>query len=50
MIISEQVGHVIVVVIAVMCGLIMLKVTKKVLGLAIGVTAVAVITKMLGLW
>jgi len=48
--ITEDVGHVIIVGIAVLCGLIMLKVTKKVLGLAIGIAVVAVITNVLGLW
>ena len=45
-----QTGHVLIVGIAVVCGLTMLKVAKKVIGVVVVVAAVAVLTKYFGLW
>lgn len=47
---SIATGHVIIVFVAVMCGLLMLKVTKKILGIAFVIGLVVVITKYFGLW
>lgn len=47
---SFETGHVVIVAIAVICGLFMLKVTKKVIGAAIVIGIIAVITKHIGLW
>lgn len=45
-----QTGHVLIVGIAVICGLFMLKVAKKIIGIAAVVIAIAVATKYFGLW
>lgn len=48
--ISVQTGHVIVVAVAVVAALVILKVTKKVIGIAAVVGVLAALTKYLGLW
>lgn len=48
--ISVSTGHVIIVVVAILCGLITLKVTKKVFGAVLLAGVVAVLTKYFGLW
>lgn len=48
--IDVNTGHVIIVTIAVVCGLIMLKVTKKIVGIAIIVGLIAAVTKYFGIW
>ena len=45
-----ETGHVVIVFVAVLCGLLMLKVTKKIFGIAFLVGLVAVATKYFGLW
>ena len=45
-----QTGHVVIVGVAVVCGSIMVKVTKKIIGAAIVICVVVAATKYFGLW
>lgn len=47
---TVETGHVVIVLIAVLCGLFMLKVTKKIIGIVFLIGLVAVATKYFGLW
>lgn len=48
--ITSEVGHIVIVVIAVLCGLITIKATKKVFGITLFIGLIAVITKYIGIW